>query len=110
MTQQRRPVAAAHIDPAPAPEDGDCPPPIPEGLPASLTRALRWLDGRLDEPVRIETLATVAGVRPRTLEAHFRLYLKTTPLGWARRVRLARVRRQLLASGPDDSVTAIERA
>jgi len=60
--------------------------------------------------VQVETLAMVAGVRPRTLEAHFRLYLKTTPLGWVRRVRLARTRQQLLAAGRDDSVTMIARA
>jgi AraC-like DNA-binding protein len=98
------------FDLGPSPDGGDCAPQIPDGLPASLTRALRWLDDRLDEPVQIDTLAMVAGVRPRTLEAHFRLYLKTTPLGWVRRVRLARARQQLLAAGQDDSIAAIAHA
>jgi len=74
-------------------------------LPASLAEALRWLETRLDEPVQLETLAAAAGVRPRTLEAQFKLHLGTTPLGWLRRLRLARARQQLLAGGAAASVT-----
>ncbi len=76
-------------------------------LPESLVRALRWLDARPDEPVALETLAAIAGVRPRTLEAHFKRHLGTTPLGWVRRMRLARARQQLLAAGSEASVTSI---
>jgi AraC-like DNA-binding protein len=76
-------------------------------LPSSLVRALAWLHSRLDEPIQLDTLAAVAGVRPRTLEAHFRRYLETTPLGWVRRMRLARARQQLLAARNDGSVTGI---
>src|SRR5438876_7902551 len=57
-----------------------CPlPNVRDALPVSLARALDWLDARPDEPIRLEALAAVAGVRPRTLEAHFKLYLGTTP-------------------------------
>ena len=73
-------------------------------LPGDLVRALAWLRQRLDQPVQIETLAEVAGVRPRTLESHFRTFLGTTPLGWVRRTRLHNARRALLDSG-DRSVT-----
>jgi AraC-like DNA-binding protein len=76
-------------------------------LPASLARALRWLDGRPDEPIKLDTLAALAGVRPRTLEGHFKTYLGTTPLGWVRRLRLARARQQLLAADEQASVTNI---
>lgn len=79
-------------------------------LPESLTRALGFLNRRLDEPVVLDDLAAAAGVRPRTLEAHFRAYLGTTPLGWVRRARLARARQQLLAGGSDANVTAIANA
>lgn len=79
-------------------------------LPESLTRALGFLNRRLDEPVVLDDLAAAAGVRPRTLEAHFRAYLGTTPLGWVRRARLARARQQLLAGGNDANVTAIANA
>src|SRR5437870_5532657 len=82
---------------------------VPNGpaLPASLARAMRFLEGRLDEPVQLDVLAAAAGVRPRTLEAQFRAYLRTTPLGWLRRQRLARARQQLIAAGGRQSVTDI---
>jgi len=76
-------------------------------LPADLVRALVWLRSHLSEPVQLETLAQIAGVRPRTLETHFKLFLGTTPLGWVRRARLARARQQLLNAGPQDTVTDI---
>jgi AraC-like DNA-binding protein len=76
-------------------------------LPGDVTRALAWLKGRLDQPISLETLAAAAGVPPRTLEAHFKEYLGTTPLGWMRRMRLARARQQLLLTEPDANVTAI---
>ncbi|HUN49807.1 MAG TPA: helix-turn-helix domain-containing protein [Candidatus Sulfotelmatobacter sp.] len=78
-----------------------------QALPAGLARAIRWLKRRPDETVGLERLAAVAGVRPRTLEAHFRLYLGTTPLGWVRRARLARARQQLLAADAAANVTAV---
>lgn len=74
-------------------------------LPADLVRVLAWLRTHLAEPVALETLAAVAGVRPRTLEAHFRRFLGTTPLGWVRRERLAEAHRQLARDEPRISVT-----
>src|SRR5215472_16670481 len=81
--------------------------PTRDGLPSSLARALGWLDDHLDEPIQLDTLAAVAGVRPRTLEAHFRRHLATTPLGWVRRMRLARARQQLLAARNEGSMTGV---
>jgi AraC-like DNA-binding protein len=77
------------------------------GLPGDVVRALEWLRSHLHEPVRVEALAAVAGVRARTLETHFRKYLRTTPLGWVRAARLANARRQLLARRAGDTVTAV---
>ena len=54
---------------------------VQDTLPVSLARALDWLDARPDEPIRLEALAAVAGVRPRTLEAHFKLYGKDQRVG-----------------------------
>lgn len=79
-------------------------------LPASLGHALRFLESRLDAPVRLEALAAAAGVRPRTLEAQFRRQLGTSPLGWVRRTRLARARQQLLTGRGRGSVTGGARA
>ncbi len=79
-------------------------------LPESLARALAFLNARLDAPVALDDLAAAAGVRPRTLEAHFKSHLGTTPLGWVRRTRLARARQHLLASGESANVTDIANA
>ncbi len=76
-------------------------------LPADLVRVLEWLRGHLSEPVQLEALAQIAGTRPRTLETHFKMFLGTTPLGWVRRMRLARARQELLNSGPQTTVTDI---
>ncbi|HYC16506.1 MAG TPA: helix-turn-helix domain-containing protein [Pseudolabrys sp.] len=76
-------------------------------LPSGLVRALRWLRGHLSEPIRLEQLAQVAGTRPRTLETHFKVFLGTTPLSWARRMRLARAHHELVHSGPRTTVTDV---
>ena len=79
----------------------------PGALPASLVRSLDWLRGHLSEPVDLELLASVAGVRPRTLESHFKTFLGTTPLGWLRRMRFAKARRELESGRADATVTRI---
>jgi AraC-like DNA-binding protein len=79
----------------------------PNALPASLVHALDWLRGHLSEPVNLELLASVAGVRPRTLESHFKTFLGTTPLGWLRRTRFANARRELESGRTDATVTRI---
>jgi AraC-like DNA-binding protein len=81
--------------------------PDPSALPADLTRALDWLRGNLSEPMKLDRLAEISGVSSRTLERHFREFLGTTPLGWTRRMRLARARQALLRAGPEDTVTDI---
>ena len=83
--------------------DADC----CSALPAGLVRALGWLRGHLSEPIQLERLAQISGVRPRTLETHFRQFMGTTPLGWVRRMRLARARQELLRSGPETTVTDV---
>src|SRR6185437_491709 len=76
-------------------------------MPADVMRALAWLRNHLSEPVQLEALAEIAGVRPRTLERHFRMFLGATPLGWVRRMRLARARQDLLRRGSRATVTDV---
>lgn len=76
-------------------------------LPGGLVRVLDWLKAHLDDPIDLDCLAAIAEVKPRTLEAHFRDFLGTTPLAWVRRLRLANARRQLQDGGRSASVTAI---
>lgn len=80
---------------------------VSSALPADLVRVLGWLQGHLSEPINLEQLAQIGGVRSRTLEMHFKMFLCTTPLGWVRRMRLARARQQLLHSGPAVTVTEV---
>ena len=80
---------------------------IPGALPADLVRALDWLGRHLSEPIQLERLADIAGVRPRTLETHFKTFLRTTPLGWVRRMRLTRARQQLLQASAEATVTDV---
>jgi AraC-like DNA-binding protein/Flp pilus assembly protein TadD len=82
-------------------------PEIPPALPGDLVRALGWLRSHLSEPVQLDQLAQISGVRPRTLETHFRMFLGTTPFGWVRRMRLVCARQELLHSGPRATVTDI---
>src|SRR6185312_3643034 len=74
-------------------------------LPGDLVRALGWLNSHLHEPIRLDDVAAAADMRPRTLETRFRQFLGTTPLGWVRRMRLMRVREQLLDPTSALSVT-----
>jgi AraC-like DNA-binding protein len=80
---------------------------MPNALPGSLVHALDWLRGHLSEPVNLDLLASIAGVRPRTLESHFKTFLGTTPLGWLRRTRFANARRELESGRTDVTVTRI---
>lgn len=76
-------------------------------LPADVVRVIDWLRGHLSEPIELEKLAQIGGVRPRTLETHFKIFLRTTPLGWVRRMRLARARQELQRSAASATVTDI---
>ena len=104
----KRTSQGAGAIPTPDPIAGGDSRDIPElspALPTDLARALGWLRTHLSEPIQLEQLAQVSGVRPRTLESHFKMFLGTTPLGWVRRMRLARARQELIRLGPRASVT-----
>lgn len=82
--------------------------PEPRGaLPRDVARVLAWARAHPGEPVRLDALSRIAGVPPRTLEAHFDRFLGTTPLAWIRDDRLAQARRALLASGGRASVSEV---
>ena len=76
-------------------------------LPKDLVRLRDWLQSHAHESIQLERLADIAGVKPRTLEAHCRQFLRTTPLAWVRRLRLMRARKALLDASSDASVTRI---
>jgi adenylate cyclase len=72
-----------------------------------VVRVVEWSRAHTNAPVRLEALARIAGVPPRTLETHFAQFLGTTPLAWVRQDRLAHARRALLASGAQASVSEV---
>jgi AraC-like DNA-binding protein len=86
-----------------APRDGNVPP-AGTALPRDVARVLAWARSRVHEPVALDDLARIAGAPPRTLEAHFRQFLGTTPLAWVREARLTHARRTLLAADGRTSV------
>jgi AraC-like DNA-binding protein len=76
-------------------------------MPADLVRALAWLRSHLSESIRLDLLAQAADVRPRTLEMHFKIFLGTTPLGFVRRMRLARARQEFIRQPQHATVTTV---
>jgi AraC-like DNA-binding protein len=67
-------------------------------MPNSLEAALAFCDRHHGIPPTVDEIAAAAHVSRRTLQSQFRLYLGTTPLGYLREVRLARVHADLLAA------------
>jgi AraC-like DNA-binding protein len=69
-------------------------------LPAPVAAACRMLDRRFAEPVTIEDIAAVAGLRPSQLHRLFRLHVGRTPWEALADRRIAAARR-LLSSGEE---------
>lgn len=70
-----------------------------------LSDALEIMEVNLEEPLSIPEIARYLEISVRELERLFRRYLKNTPQGWYRQLRLNRARRLLRQT--DDSITYI---
>ncbi|MFE0103992.1 helix-turn-helix domain-containing protein [Streptomyces sp. NPDC059009] len=57
--------------------------------PATLRRAIAYIDDHADQPLSVAEIAAAAHVTIRALQYAFRRHLDTTPLAYLRRVRLA---------------------
>jgi AraC family transcriptional regulator, transcriptional activator FtrA len=68
-------------------------PTTPEDDPIGET--LAWVAERLDQPIRIDELASRAAMSPRSFMRHFRAVTGTTPLDWLLRQRLSLAQRLL---------------
>ncbi|GAB1640162.1 AraC family transcriptional regulator [Krasilnikovia sp. MM14-A1259] len=73
--------------------------------PATVRRAMAFIDARAGEPITLTDIAAAAGVVPRTLQYAFRRHRDTSPTGYLRQVRLARAHEQLSAAQPGDGTT-----
>ncbi|MFF8513084.1 AraC family transcriptional regulator [Streptomyces sp. NPDC015492] len=76
--------------------------------PAALRRAVAHIDAHAHLPLTVADIATAAGTSTRALQYAFRRHHDTTPLGYARRVRLERAHAELLAADPADGTTVAD--
>ena len=72
-----------------------------------LSEIERWLEAHLEGSLTLGDLCRVAGVSRRTLHRLFVRYRGQSPMKHVAARRLARARRRLLESHPDDSVTRV---
>lgn len=79
-----------------------------DGSPATLRRAVVFIDEHAHQDITMADIATACGVTIRAVQLAFRRHLDTTPMRYLRRVRLDHAHRQLVAADPErDSVTAV---
>lgn len=76
-------------------------------IPACVRRVQRYVDANAGEDLTFDDLVSASGVSPRTLSRAFPAFLGLTPMGYLRRLRMQRVRTDLLNAGAGDSVTTI---
>jgi AraC-like DNA-binding protein len=69
-------------------------------------RATAFMEAHAGRPLTVARIAAAAGVDSRTLQEAFRRHLDTTPRAYLRRIRLDRVRRELLAADPAGGTSA----
>ena len=76
--------------------------------PATLRRAIAFIDEHAAEDISLADIAVAAFVTTRAVQLAFRRHLGTTPMEYLRRVRLGHAHRDLQAGHPArDSVTAV---
>jgi AraC-like DNA-binding protein len=77
----------------------------PEAAPRPyyVKRAEDFIHARAHEPITIEDLTAAACVSARTLYAGFRRFKGMGPIGYLKRVRLERVREELLHAAPGET-------
>jgi AraC-like DNA-binding protein len=73
--------------------------------PATLRRAISFIESNADRDIGIADIAAAARVSRRSVEYHFRHTLDTTPTAYLRQVRLDLAHRELEAAGPADGLT-----
>ncbi|MET9273466.1 helix-turn-helix domain-containing protein [Kribbella sp. NPDC003557] len=77
-----------------------------DARPATVRRALTFMESNLDQALAIADIAAAAGVTVRALQTAFQRHLGTTPLAYLRRLRLEEVRAELLAADPSEQTVA----
>lgn len=75
--------------------------------PRAVRRALDYIRSHPHLPITVQELVAVSGVPGRTLYLQFQRFIGQPPLGYLRLVRLERVRADLLAAAPGETVITI---
>lgn len=78
------------------------------GPPATLRRAVAFIEANAEGDIGIEDIAAAARVSRRAVQQSFRRHLDTTPTGYLRRVRLDAAHRELLDAAPGEGLTVTE--
>ena len=71
-------------------------------------KAVAWLRSNYEKPLRVEHLATIAGMSRSTLHHHFRALTAMTPLQFQKRLRLHAARQRMLTGELDAASAAFE--
>jgi AraC-like DNA-binding protein len=79
--------------------------------PATVRRAVAYIDAHAADPITLEDIAAAAGVKVRGLQAAFARHRDSSPMAYLRRVRMQCVHRELLAAdrASGDTVAGIAR-
>ncbi|WP_127078984.1 AraC family transcriptional regulator [Rhodomicrobium lacus] len=72
-----------------------------------VSTAIRWLRDNFDQPIRIEALASIAGMGESTLHHHFRALTAMSPLQYQKHLRLHEARRLMIADRLDAGSAAL---
>lgn len=71
-------------------------------------KAVAWLRSNYEKPLRVERLATIAGMSRSTLHHHFRALTAMSPLQFQKQLRLHAARQRMLTSELDAASAAFE--
>lgn len=71
-----------------------------------IARAIEWLRDHFNQSVRVEELASKAGLSPSAFHSHFRAITAMSPLQYQKRMRLNEARRLMLTEHVDASRAA----
>jgi len=71
-------------------------------------KAVAWLRSNYEKPLRVQHLATIAGMSRSTLHLHFRALTAMSPLQFQKQLRLHAARRRMLTGALDAASAAFE--
>ncbi len=68
---------------------------------SQISRAIRWIHSRYADALRIEELASIAGMSVTSFHRHFRAVTSMTPVQYQKQIRLQTARSRLMSTAQD---------